>query len=104
MPDPQSFDASMAAASGAGALANALANRSPDGWWRRAAEFGTGALVGIFVGPALADAVGCQNQHSVIAVAFGVGIAGNALLVMFMDAVKSQTFRDWLARLVEKRP
>jgi len=103
MPDPNSFDASMAAASGAGALANALANRSPDPWLRRVTEFGAGALVGIFCGPAIADAAGLQNQHSVVAVGFGAGTAGNALLTMFMDLVKSQAFRDWLARLVEKK-
>ena len=49
------------------------------------------------------DAAGLQNQHSVVAVGFGAGTAGNALLTMFMDLVKSQAFRDWLARLVEKK-
>ena len=103
MADPQAFDTSMAAASGAGALANAIANRSPDGWWRRVGEFLTGAIVGVFTGPAIADAAGCRDQHSLIAVAFGVGIAGNVLLTLFMDLIKSQTFRDWAARLVEKK-
>lgn len=104
MPDPQSFDASMAAASGAGALASVVANRSLDTTLRKLGDGLIGALVGVWCGPGIADALGLERENWRIAAAFAVGGTGMILFTGLLDLVKSKAFRDWMARLVEKRP
>ena len=94
-------DAAMVAASMAGAGASVLANRSNDTWLRKACEGTIGAMVGIFIGPVAADAAGSANNHVRVAIAFAVAAVGAGLLTMWIDAVKSDTFKTWFANLIK---
>ena len=81
-----------------GSTATALANRSPDSWLRKVSDWLCGALVGIFVGPALAVYLKVEERHFQTAICFGVGAAGLILIGAFLDLVKSEKVRAWLSK------
>lgn len=81
-----------------GSTATALANRSPDSWMRKVSDWLCGALVGIFVGPALVTYFNVQERHFQTAICFAVGAAGLILIGVFLDIVKSEKFRTWLSK------
>jgi hypothetical protein len=94
------LDTSMTAASLAGASAAALANRSADSRARVACEGLAGALVGIFCGPAIADAAGFGNEHLRMATGFGTGAGGILLLTAALDMIKAGGLKAWLQRFI----
>lgn len=102
MPDPVAVEQSTIFASTAGGLVSALANRSTDSWKRKVSEGVIGAFVGVFAGPAFADALNIVNEHTRIAVAFGTGAGGAIVLTTFLDWLKSTSFRDMVSRYLGK--
>jgi uncharacterized membrane protein YeaQ/YmgE (transglycosylase-associated protein family) len=98
MSDPVTIDQSMTAASAAGGLASALANRSADSRSRKAMDGAVGAIVAIFGGPAVADLANVQQENGRIAIALVLGLTGAVLVTLLMDQVKAMPLKDWLTR------
>lgn len=93
-------DHAMTAASVAGSAASAITNRSTDTFKRKVAEGLCGALVGVFWGPAIADAAGAVAEATRVACAFATGAGGLILLTGVLDGMKGVSFRDWLGRFI----
>ena len=89
-------------ASVAGAAAGALQNRSSDSLKRKTCEALTGALTGIFIGPAIATTAAITDEHIRAGLYFGVGLCGVLLVSMFLEFVKGGGLKAWIAKILSK--
>jgi uncharacterized membrane protein YeaQ/YmgE (transglycosylase-associated protein family) len=86
-------------ASIAGGTATVLQNRSDDSTKRKLCEGFTGMLVGVFMGPWIADSINWHDDHARAAVCFVVAFIGIVIVGTIMEAAKSSRFKGWLMGL-----